>query len=183
MQLDARRAAFEKVFRLHVTNVRRYARRRTTSPEDAEDVVAETFTVAWRRFESIPVGDELPWLYGVARHHLANQRRGSTRRLALLARIEALTPRVAPDYGIPESTPVLDALSKLRDKDRELLCLMAWEGLEREQLARALGVGRAGLRMRIHRARRALEEALRDRQEPASADAALTANHVGSRDV
>jgi RNA polymerase sigma-70 factor (ECF subfamily) len=55
-----------------------YALRRVDRPEDAADVVAETFLVAWRRLDDVPPGAQARlWLYGVARRQLANQRRGN----------------------------------------------------------------------------------------------------------
>ena len=55
----------------------RYALRRVDAPEDAADVVAETFLVAWRRFGEVPVDDGARlWLYATARQVIANQRRG-----------------------------------------------------------------------------------------------------------
>lgn len=57
-----------------------YVLRRYPHPETAADVVAETFTIAWRRIEEVPKGDEARlWLYGVARRVLANHRRGERR--------------------------------------------------------------------------------------------------------
>jgi RNA polymerase sigma-70 factor (ECF subfamily) len=65
-----------------------YVLRRVDRAEDAADVVAETFLVAWRRLDKVPAGDEARlWLYGVARRQLANQRRGQLRRLRLADRL------------------------------------------------------------------------------------------------
>lgn len=169
MHADARRAAFERLFRAHVDAIRRYARRRAAEA-DAEEIVAETFEIAWRRLDRVPEGAELPWLYGVAGRVLANQRRGADRRRQLADRVEAMTPRTSPDGGPPGGDePILEALAMLRAPDRELLCLMAWEGLERDALAQAIGVSRASLRVRIHRARRALRAALDALDGPAGA--------------
>ena len=68
---------FEELFREHYRAVRGYALRR--APGDlAQDAVSETFLVAWRRLDDVPA-DALPWLYGVARRVLANQRRSIDR--------------------------------------------------------------------------------------------------------
>ena len=73
-----RRGAFEELFTAHYWAVRGYVRRRSSSAA-VEDVVAETFLVAWRRLDAIGE-DPLPWLLGVARRVLANQQRAERRR-------------------------------------------------------------------------------------------------------
>ena len=76
---------FEELFREHYGAVRGYALRR--APADlAQDAVSETFLVAWRRLDDVPA-DALPWLFGVARRVLANQRRSADRSSALERRL------------------------------------------------------------------------------------------------
>jgi DNA-directed RNA polymerase specialized sigma24 family protein len=78
--VDDRRSRFEAVSRQTYEQILGYALRRCDSPEDAADVVAETFAVAWRRADALPPGGEARlWLYGVARNVLANHRRGVAR--------------------------------------------------------------------------------------------------------
>jgi DNA-directed RNA polymerase specialized sigma24 family protein len=81
----ARGERFEGLFRENYPLVRAYALRRA-APEAAQDVVADTFLVAWRRLEDVP-DDALPWLYGIARRVLANQRRSADRSAALERRV------------------------------------------------------------------------------------------------
>jgi RNA polymerase sigma-70 factor (ECF subfamily) len=133
-----------------------YAARRVDEPADAADIVAETFLVAWRRLDALPAGDaELPWLYGVARRVLANQLRGRRRRHALAQRLrDELDARLA------------GALARLGGDDRELLRLVAWEGLDNAQLAAALGLRPGTVRVRLHRARTRLAHALAEEGEP-----------------
>jgi RNA polymerase sigma-70 factor (ECF subfamily) len=127
----------------------------------ADDVVAEVFVIAWRRLDQTPA-DELPWLLGIARGVLANQRRGDARRLALRDRLRASAVagvEHGPDVSGGESD-VLVALGSLSRSDQELLLLVAWDGLDRAQAARVLGIGMAAFSVRLHRARRRLERAL-----------------------
>ena len=129
-----------------------YAVRRVADPADAADVVAETFLVAWRRLDEVPSGDQgRPWLFGVARRVLANLYRGERRQHALTERLVSLSEIAPPDR--PEPSDVEIALDRLGDDDRELLRLVAWEDLARDEIATALGVSRATVRVRLHRAR------------------------------
>jgi len=145
-----------------------YAVRRVADPADAADVVAETFLVAWRRLDDVPAGDDArPWLFGVARNVLSTLYRGQRRRHTLVDDL-AVTLRhlhVPP----PDVDPSLsEAMRRLGPDDREVLRLVAWEGLARDEIAVALGVSRATVRVRLHRARRRLTSLL------AEADADLT---------
>ena len=158
---DQRRQAlsrFQGVYEAHYRAVTAYARRRTSDPVDAQDVVSETFTVAWRRLSEVPDGDAcLPWLYGVARRVLANQRRGNRRRDDLTTRLRsqhAGTVDVEREVLVAEERrTVLAALSRLRDSDQEILRLAGWEQLPHREIARVVGCSESSVAVRLHRAR------------------------------
>jgi len=123
-----RHESFEGLFRENYAAVRAYALRRA-SREAAQDVVAETFLVAWRRLDDVPA-DALPWLYAVARRVLANQRRSANRGAALERRLAgAATPRGAPDPGdtLGDNELMRLALARLPEHSREALMLVAWQ--------------------------------------------------------
>jgi RNA polymerase sigma-70 factor, ECF subfamily len=153
---------FEALFDAHYASVLAYALRRVDA-ELAEDVAAETFLVAWRRLHRVPV-DPLPWLYGVARKMIANQRRGIRRREALIAKLKQDASGARGPWDIAdrvvERAGVLAALARLGERDREALRLAAWEGLETARAARAAGCSRAAFAVRLHRARRRLMKEL-----------------------
>src|SRR5918997_1686778 len=115
---DARR--FEALFHANYPSVLAYALRRADR-QVAEDVVSETFAVAWRRLGDVP-SDELPWLYGVARRTLANQRRSERRRSALIAKLRHEAPTAAAPRDIAdtnaEHAAVVAALDRLSERDR-----------------------------------------------------------------
>lgn len=147
-----------------------YALRRVEDPEDAADVVAETFLVAWRRLDEVPVGDGGKlWLYAVARRVIANLHRAERRRtrlgqrLAESMRIELAT-RPVPAGEVAEA---LRAMGELSDDDRELLLLVSWEELSPGEAAKVLGISSLAARSRLHRARRRLRTLLEQR-EPAA---------------
>ncbi|WP_433251644.1 RNA polymerase sigma factor [Streptosporangium sp. CA-135522] len=160
---DERLARFEAVYRETYGQITAYAARRCDSPQDAADVVAETFTVAWRRMDELPAGEEAtPWLYGVARRVLANHRRGEVRRQARSIELDAEMADLygeSPDSGV-ELKAITQVFRTLTDDDRELLSLVAWEGLDREQIATTLGLSRNAVRIRLHRARKRFSRAL-----------------------
>lgn len=158
-----RRERFEAAYRELYAPVCGYVLRRIRQREDAAEVVAETFATLWRRFDSCPEGDELrPWLFGVARRVAANQRRGARRRTALGERLAACVDHDAFELLGPadDTSELARAFAGLSEPDRELLSLVAWEGLTRDELAIALGTSRAVVRLRLHRARKRLRDAL-----------------------
>jgi RNA polymerase sigma-70 factor (ECF subfamily) len=145
---------FEELFREHYGAVRGYALRRAPS-ELAQDAISETFLVAWRRLDDVPA-DALPWLFGVARRVLANQRRSAARSSALEQRLAA-TATIAgskdPGENAGEGETLRAALARLSERDREALMLVAWHGLSGARAARAAGCTRATFAVRLHRAR------------------------------
>jgi len=163
---------FDDVYTAHRDAVWRYFRRR--SDGDHEDLTTEVFLVAWRRREELPV-EPLPWLYGVARKVLANHRRAGDRRDALAERAAAHAPASEPDLAdaVGLRTDLARALAELSEHDRELVLLVAWEGLTLAEVAAALGCRRGAAAVRLHRARRRLRTALHD--ESGSTLASMTA--------
>jgi RNA polymerase sigma-70 factor, ECF subfamily len=163
---SAREERFHRVYKEYCAPLAGYALRRVDEPEDAADVVAETFLIAWRRLDDLPAGDEARlWLYGVARRVLANQRRAAGRRGALreLLSRELLAGELAAALPSPEPAthgPLRTAWLALRPADRDVLGLVTWEGLSLEQTAAVLGCSRTAAKLRVHRARRRLAKAL-----------------------
>jgi RNA polymerase sigma-70 factor (ECF subfamily) len=156
---SVRAERFEALYRAHVMDVRRYCARRA-APDAAEDAVAETFAVLWRRLDEAPQDPRL-WLFGVARRVLANHARGERRRLALherlLERLPAATeaPRADGTDGA-----VMAALGRLRPAEREALMLIHWDGLTPAEAAMVAGCTTVAMRSRLHRARRRVLRAM-----------------------
>ncbi len=91
---------FGKLYREQARAILAYALRRVENPEDASDVVAEAFLVAWRRLDEVPIGRERLWLYAVARRVTANVRRAEGRRTRLSERLaETLSAELAVHPG------------------------------------------------------------------------------------
>jgi RNA polymerase sigma factor (sigma-70 family) len=140
-----------------------YCRRRV--PGDVvDDVIAEVFLTAWRRIDDVPSTSELPWLYGVARYVVANHQRSSIRRSRLAARVLSLASQASRDTSLTDAErdgSVLAALATLSPSDQELLRLRAWEELTSAEIGLVLGIAVSAVDMRLSRARRRFERALR----------------------
>lgn len=157
-----RRARFEALWDAHYRAVLAYATRRT-APDEARDIAAEAFTAAWRRLDQAP-DDARPWLLGLARGSLANSRRSDRRREALAERVAA---NLAPPPSGDEDRGLIDALVRMPERDVEALLLVAWEGLSHGEAARVMGCSTATFTVRLHRARRRLEQLMTPETAPA----------------
>jgi RNA polymerase sigma-70 factor, ECF subfamily len=166
------RERFELIYGRHAPTVKGYVMRRAPASV-ADDVVADVFTVCWRRLEDVP-DDPLPWLIGVAARVLRTHRRGETRRLRLGARLADAEPTSAAEAPSAENATLGIALEQMRDVDRELLLLIAWDGLSPTQAAAVLGIAPVTVRVRLHRARNRLRIALAQTHPEAEARSELS---------
>jgi RNA polymerase sigma-70 factor (ECF subfamily) len=161
---------FSRLYRDQGRAILAYALRRVESREDAADVLAETFLIAWRRLAEVPADPEARlWLYAVARRVIANLHRSERRRTRLGGRLaESLRTELAT-HSAPsgEAAEVLRAMAGLSGEDRELLLLVAWEGLSPSEAAKVIEVSSLAARSRLHRARRRLR-ALIEGSKPAT---------------
>lgn len=160
-------AAFGALFERHSGAVYNYCFRRTGHWPTAEDLTAATFLEAWRRRDEIRLsGDSLrPWLLGVATNLMRNHRRSVRRRDAALRRVrtEVAIEGVADDVAArvdDEHTMrrLLDLISSMSIREREVISLVLWSGLSYEEAAVALDVAVGTVKSRLSRARRRLVE-------------------------
>lgn len=147
-------AWFDAVFTDYAVAVHRFIRRRiqlTTAAIDADDITADVFTVVWRRRADVPDDAVLPWLYGVARHLLANHYRKMNAQVRLLdADADAATD---PAELVAANDELSRAWLQLGARDRQILALIAWEGQTEAGVAEVLGLSVGGASSAITRAR------------------------------
>jgi RNA polymerase sigma-70 factor (ECF subfamily) len=150
---------FEALARQLVDPLRRFLVRRT-DPETADDVLADTLLVCWRRLDDVPE-EPLPWAYGVARNCLANALRSGRRQVRVAAKVAAVDPprEVAPAPADPDDE-LAEALEALPETDAELLRLWAWEQLTAAEIAEVLEITPNAASVRLHRAKEKLREEL-----------------------
>ena len=142
----------EQLFAAHHVALRRHVRRR--DPSLADDVVSETFAIAWRKLDEIPADREFPWLCVTADNVLRNQWRGQRRAHALSEALEWVTPGTTDR---PAEPPVVgEALRELPERERALLTMTSFEGLSAIEAADRLGIAHGTARNALVSGRRQL---------------------------
>ncbi|GAB1819288.1 RNA polymerase sigma factor [Herbidospora sp. RD11066] len=155
-------ASFTRMFQEHYEPVLRYAWRRA-GPADAADIAAETFKIAWEKYDRVPRDQPLPWLYATARNLTMNLIRRTHRRHTWTDGETGVEADHATEVAGRQAA--LAALNDLSESDRELVLLMSWEGLDLGQAAKVVGCSRATAAMRVHRLRRRLRHLFVDEPE------------------
>ncbi|ACZ29070.1 RNA polymerase, sigma-24 subunit, ECF subfamily [Xylanimonas cellulosilytica DSM 15894] len=162
-------ASFTTAFRASYDDVRAFLARRV-DPQAAEDLTAEVFTRAWNTWHRSPIPPQ-PWLFGIARHLVVDRYRDTERRQRLQSRMENDRPLDLDEArAIDTSLDFRHAWAQLSDRDREVLALIAWDGLSVTDAATVIGTTRAAYSVRLTRARRRLAHLL-DQAGPTTASA------------
>ncbi len=162
--VECSRETFEQLFRDTRTDLLAYILRRSRNAEDAADVLAETYLIAWQKLEKVPKGERARlWLFGIARNLLMKSASRSRSSNALVERL-ANELRSAESAHLPLADERRDALravlAALPVRDREILTMTAWEGLTPKQIAAVMGTSANVVRVRLHRARARLKRQL-----------------------
>ena len=146
---------FDQLYDRHVLEVYRYIARRHIG-NDAQDLTGDVFLIAFQKLNSIPAGSELPWLYRTAWNVLANAHRKNDPIPANFDLTE-----IEPDCAdvVITNDQLNRSWQKLPQKDREVLRLVAWEGLTGKELATTLGISEGGAGAALSRARANLRKA------------------------
>jgi RNA polymerase sigma-70 factor (ECF subfamily) len=173
-----RRARFEALAPVLIDPLRRFLARRTDAAT-ADDALAETLLVCWRRLDDVP-DEPLPWAYGVARFCLANAQRGARRQERLAAKIAVVDPPVDQVPEPADEPELAEAMEALRPEDAELLRLWAWEQLSASEIAEVLDITPNAASIRLHRARERLRELLEEKRK-AESPAGHEESHEGRR--
>lgn len=155
---DARAVAFSSLYEASYGAIHAYAVRRA-GVGAADEIAAETFLIAWRRYDAIPEAKPLPWLYGVARNVALRHHAATARRRQAQDALERERPVAVADAGTGDRR-LWQAWERLRPGDREVLALIAWEELTIGDAARVLGCSAPVFSVRLHRARRRLQQLL-----------------------
>jgi len=168
----ALRAQMRDLLRTTSPEILRYFERRVERREDAADLLGDTLLVAWRKVDTMPVGDRdrhRAWLFTIAAHVLSNHRRSTRRRGALTDRLRGLLAFAPVEEDASEGHAVRDAVSRLPEGHRELVRLVHWDGLSLNEAAAVIGINASTARSRYAAARKTLRVELDDADEDARA--------------
>lgn len=150
--------AFTACWQADAPRLLAYARRHI-GHDEAPDVVAETFAIAWRRWQQVP-DPPIGWLLRTAAGVMKNRTRGSLRRDRLVTRIALLNQTTTASADTADAVvrrdEALRRLADLTDEQREALLLVSWDGLSADEAAAVLGLRPATFRKRLSRARELL---------------------------
>jgi RNA polymerase sigma factor (sigma-70 family) len=161
---------FTVLFCRHAPYIQRYVVRRL-GQDAADDIVAETFLLAFRQRNSYDPtrADARPWLYGIATNLIGRHRRAEIRLYRALARtgvdpvMEPFTDQVDDRVSASTASGRLAAgLARLPAELRDTLLLVVWGDLSYDEAATALGVPIGTVRSRLSRARSRLRRTLGD---------------------
>jgi RNA polymerase sigma factor (sigma-70 family) len=157
---QTRDSLFEALVTLHGPDITRYIQRRRYPivAEDVNDLVGEVFTVLWRRMESLPDEGRLPWLLGIARNVLSSAKRSQRRRSNYEKTIWNPTLEPSAEDEIVASETIRLALSQMKPRDREILILHYWDGLDAVGLAHSLSLSSHAASVRLSRASQRFQE-------------------------
>jgi RNA polymerase sigma-70 factor (ECF subfamily) len=179
---EQRELRFRRLYQANYRPVQGYAVNRLGPADDVPDVVAEVFTIAWRRLADIPPppADRF-WLYGTARRVIARRHRSAGRLRNLLGRLASERyPAQAPPAGAadPVTDRVLAALAQLKAGEREALLLVHWERLSYAEAAQALGCSANAVGIRVHKAKARLRALLGEETRASQHTAVIRPNGV-----
>jgi RNA polymerase sigma factor (sigma-70 family) len=149
-------------FDRHVDALYSYVARRVGS-DLARDVVADTYRYALERFDHFDHrrGDERAWLFGIAtnlvrRHWRTEERRLRTQCRAVAGNTASVDPLLAIEDGFDARRRLqllVEMVGRLPADDRDLLVLIAWEGMSSVEAAAVLGIPGGTVRSRMNRIR------------------------------
>ncbi len=170
---------FEDLYRSTAKDLLGYLTRRASGPEEATDILAEIYVIAWQRLDKVPTdGNARLWLFGVARNLLMKSAQAERSHQALVGALTGELRRIADDVervnqGLDDK--VRASLESLPVKQREVLLLTVWEGLKPREIAKVTGSTANVVRVRLHHARSRLRRDLGPAPSPDDSEDLLLA--------
>ncbi len=132
------------------------------SRSDAEDLTQETFLAAYAGRSDFGGSNPLAWLFGIARRRQRDAFRAASVRPQTVAGDvpEPATGGIAVDESVPRRVVLLDTLARLDDADRDVVLLVAVQGLTYTEAAAVIGEPVGTVKWRVHAATKRLRGVL-----------------------
>jgi RNA polymerase sigma-70 factor, ECF subfamily len=148
---------FEALYKKYAADVYHFSLYLSGERGEAEDITSETFVRAWASSEPIRVATVKGYLFTIARNLFLQGLRKKSRHVALDddLRDPQASPYAQAEHK-QELRAVLAGLQKLPEIDRAALVMRAFDEMPYEEIAQALGISLATVKVKIHRARLAL---------------------------
>jgi RNA polymerase sigma-70 factor (ECF subfamily) len=175
-QARAINEAFEAEMVPHMATLYNFALRLSRNPDDAKDLVQETYANAYRYFDKYQLGtNAIAWLYRIMKNYYINRYRKVSKEPEKV-RYEDVTG-FYPNIKIPATETsdlqermlgsqfedeVAQALENLQEEFRTVMILSDVEDYTYEEIANFVGIPVGTVRSRLHRGRKMLRSALRD---------------------
>lgn len=173
-------AVIDELVRNNADDLLRYFRRRLMNDADAAEALGEVLFTAWklrRRVPAEPTQGRM-WLFSTAHNILRSSRRTSVRRSAAVERLVNEMRLTSTPIRNDTTIDVRDAISRLPEKDAELVRLIYWDGLASHEAAAVLGINPSTARSRLSRAKQQLRVALEEYDREGKGDAIVRTTAV-----
>lgn len=152
---------FSSVYRAHAAEMRRFALFLSGDTTLADDLVSEAFVRAWTVRERVELATVRGYLFAIVRNLYLKHVQHARRQAPLDER--TIDEQPGPEDRArdrSELRTILAAMSRLPEPDRAALLMRAEEGLPYEEIAAALHISTTAAKVKVHRARLKLAEAL-----------------------
>ena len=154
------------------------ALRMTRNPTDAEDLVQETYLKALKGFRSFELGTNFrAWIYRILHNTFLTSRTGLKVTMTVPLEAEEDGPELAVEPQTPETILIAQANSELVQSAiadlpvhfREVLLLCDVEEMSYQEISETLSIPKGTVMSRLSRARRMLQNHVRERLRSSSA--------------
>lgn len=153
-------AEFHDIYQRYAQDVYRFALYLSCDQALAEDITSETFVRLWASDEKmIRMLTVKAYLFAIARNLYIDSRRSASRHVPIDP--ELPEPSTSPEMQAVHKSELREALKLLQEipeLDRAALLMRAQQGMSYEDIARALEISLAAVKIKIHRARLRLAE-------------------------
>jgi RNA polymerase sigma-70 factor, ECF subfamily len=161
-----RQTEFERIYREHLSDVKRYARSQV-GHVDADDIVSATFMSVWNRFDDTPVLSERAWILGIVRNHCLNEWRSRRRFAGLVDAVITARPQIesrlsAANVGLEAYELFGSEMASWSADDCELFVLSCCLEYTPSEIAEVIGAAPGATRMRLQRFRQRATTPFRD---------------------